>query len=267
MPSERPSVRLNEDPQPVQRANTLRNLTNSVTDTTYKAAVNITKATRDAINADVPLGAWAAAAEASSKAPTLGEIRKGSFADPGWTQHACWQGASGTGQRLSKIRASNVENEPATDDDAMERAIGRRRQSNYRLPRELDIGAKDTAGTAPTESPQSTPVKESYSRELNDDNSQKLVASFDGMISPSGDGDSRPKVTWTRSTIIGLRAFWKWFLTPFGFLVTIYALNVVAWGGMLFLLLLNAAPAMCWALDEQRGWIRDCDNLQSSRRI
>lgn len=267
MPSERPSVRLNEDFQPVQRANTLRNLTNSVTDTTYKAAVSITKATRDAINADVPLGAWAAAAEASSKAPTLGEIRKGSFAESGWTQHACWQGASGTGQRLSKIRASNVENEPATDDDAMERAIGRQRQSDYRRPRELDMGAKDNAGAAPTESPQSTPVKESYSRELKDDNSQKLVASFDGMIFPSGDGDSRPKVTWTRSTMIGLRAFWKWFLTPFGFLVTIYALNVVAWGGMLFLLLLNAAPAMCWALDEQRGWIRDCDNLQSSRRI
>lgn len=40
-----------------------------------------------------------------------------------------------------------------------------------------------------------------------------------------------------QSTARGLRAFWAYFLTPLGFCVTIYGLNVVAWGGMLFLLL------------------------------
>jgi hypothetical protein len=67
-----------------------------------------------------------------------------------------------------------------------------------------------------------------------------------------------PKLPWTTSTAIGLKAFWKWFLTPTGFLITIYGLNVVAWGGMLFLLLCNAAPAMCHPT---------CDDLQSPRRI
>ncbi|KAF2241493.1 hypothetical protein BU26DRAFT_586106 [Trematosphaeria pertusa] len=67
-----------------------------------------------------------------------------------------------------------------------------------------------------------------------------------------------PKVPWTTSTAIGLKAFWKWFLTPAGFLITLYCLNVVAWGGMLFLLLCNAAPAMCHP---------DCNDLQSPRRI
>lgn len=42
------------------------------------------------------------------------------------------------------------------------------------------------------------------------------------------------------STKLGLIAFWKYFTTPVGFLVTIYGLNIVAWGGMLFLLLCNA---------------------------
>jgi hypothetical protein len=88
-----------------------------------------------------------------------------------------------------------------------------------------------------------------------------------GSTQCSVDSVWQAKVPWTRSTVIGLKAFWRWFLTPFGFLVTIYALNVVAWGGMLFLLLCNAAPEMCWALDEQEGWIRDCDHLYSSRRI
>ncbi|KAJ4159185.1 uncharacterized protein LMH87_008093 [Akanthomyces muscarius] len=42
----------------------------------------------------------------------------------------------------------------------------------------------------------------------------------------------------------GLQAFWKFFITPAGFLITIYCLNIVAWGAMLFFLLLKAAPAM-----------------------
>lgn len=75
-----------------------------------------------------------------------------------------------------------------------------------------------------------------------------------------------PKLPWTTSTAIGLKAFWKWFLTPFGFLVTIYGLNVVAWGGMLFLLLCNASPAMCWTSDGHGGKFFDCNNINSPRR-
>ena len=63
----------------------------------------------------------------------------------------------------------------------------------------------------------------------------------------SSDSNTKPKTPWTRSTWIGLKAFWKWFITPFGFFLTIYGLNVVAWGGMLFLLLCNASKYMCWA--------------------
>jgi hypothetical protein len=43
-----------------------------------------------------------------------------------------------------------------------------------------------------------------------------------------------------------------------GFFWTIYGLNVVAWGGMLFLLLCNAAPAMC---------VPTCDDIDSPRRL
>lgn len=50
---------------------------------------------------------------------------------------------------------------------------------------------------------------------------------------------------------------WRWVLTIKGFLITIYGLNVVAWGGMLFLLLCNASPAMC---------IPDCDDKHTSPR-
>lgn len=66
-----------------------------------------------------------------------------------------------------------------------------------------------------------------------------------------------PKHTWQYSTVTGLKAFWGFFITPFGFLVTIYGLNVVAWGGMLFLLLCNASPAMCRPT---------CNDINSPRR-
>ncbi|TVY52017.1 hypothetical protein LSUE1_G010297, partial [Lachnellula suecica] len=53
-----------------------------------------------------------------------------------------------------------------------------------------------------------------------------------------------PKHTKWQATSIALRGFGKFVITPFGFLLTLYALNIVAWGGMLFLILIHATPAM-----------------------
>lgn len=52
------------------------------------------------------------------------------------------------------------------------------------------------------------------------------------------------KEPWSVTIKHGLTAFGKFFITPTGFLVTLYGLNVVAWGAMLFFLELHAAPAM-----------------------
>ncbi len=66
-----------------------------------------------------------------------------------------------------------------------------------------------------------------------------------------------PKYSWQEATVQGLKAFWKFFITPMGCFWTIYGLNIVAWGGMLFLLLCNASPAMCYPT---------CDDIDSPRR-
>lgn len=52
------------------------------------------------------------------------------------------------------------------------------------------------------------------------------------------------KHSWKETSRHALAVGWKFVRTPTGFLMTIYGLNIVAWGAMLFLLLLNAAPAM-----------------------
>ncbi|KAJ6439989.1 COBW domain-containing protein [Purpureocillium lavendulum] len=67
-----------------------------------------------------------------------------------------------------------------------------------------------------------------------------------------------PKHSFGQSMKLGCIAFGHYVLTPLGFVVTIYGLNVVAWGGMLFLLLCNASPAMCHPT---------CDDINSPRRI
>ena len=65
-----------------------------------------------------------------------------------------------------------------------------------------------------------------------------------GSLSTEGDALEDEKEPWTKAALHGLRAFWKFFLTPTGFFIVVYGSNVIAWGAMLFFLELKAAPAM-----------------------
>ena len=53
-----------------------------------------------------------------------------------------------------------------------------------------------------------------------------------------------PSHTFAQSSRLAGIAFGSYVRTPLGFAVTIYGLNVVAWGGMLFLLLCNAGKTL-----------------------
>lgn len=66
-----------------------------------------------------------------------------------------------------------------------------------------------------------------------------------------------PRHSLKESTQLGAIAFWNYACTPLGFFVVLYGLLVVAWGGKLFLLLCNAAPAMCHP---------SCEHIDSPRR-
>jgi len=75
-----------------------------------------------------------------------------------------------------------------------------------------------------------------------------------------------PKHTRGEATKIGLKAFWKFTITPLGFLIVIYGLNVVAWGGMLFLLLIGGGSKfMCYPPGSHGN--KECNNINSPRRI
>lgn len=70
---------------------------------------------------------------------------------------------------------------------------------------------------------------------------KQLTSHTQGSVAGSRTSE---KETWNNAIWHGLCALWKFFLTPTGFCIMIYGLNVVAWGAMLFFLLLKAAPAM-----------------------
>lgn len=69
-----------------------------------------------------------------------------------------------------------------------------------------------------------------------------------------------PRYSWGETIRYGLIDFWAYYNTGFGLFLVIYSLNVVAWGGMLFLLLCNAAPVMC-------APNHDCNDINSPRRV
>ncbi|KAK4690275.1 hypothetical protein P7C71_g6474, partial [Lecanoromycetidae sp. Uapishka_2] len=75
-----------------------------------------------------------------------------------------------------------------------------------------------------------------------------------------------PKHSWGESTKIGAKALWKFTLTPLGFLIVIYGLNVVAWGGMLFLLLIGGGQEFMCYPPGSHG-VKECNNINSPRRI
>lgn len=72
----------------------------------------------------------------------------------------------------------------------------------------------------------------------------KEILQFQRRPTLAEQASSDSKHTWVQTIANGFKALYKFASTPTGFLMTIYGLNIVAWGAMLFFLLLDAAPAM-----------------------
>lgn len=257
---------------------------NSLTQTGRKAAGSIGQATVNALNADPPLGAWAAAAGATSKAPTLTDIRKGAFAEDGWqSREAALARRQSSGDDLGRRRAcrSGSGSGNGSKSKGLSDVFDRDKAGLEAFPVLSEESTRTSAGAGTHEHAPPEEVEEQLEGfDPRDESIRPITAGED----KAGNGDiqhlkspkqrvyssgyiPRPHLPWTTSLKIGLRGFWKWFITPLGFLITIYALNVVAWGGMLFLLLCGAAPAMCWVHSDRRGWYKDCNDINSPRRI
>lgn len=269
--------------RPSQHSSTiysLRNSSNSVAQSARSKAGSfagsVKQTTKDAMDADVPLGAWAAAAETTAKAPTIGDIRQGNFSNNGWSSKGqdgesndgrMRRASSGSSGRIPKLRSAAGAGIPQVDD------VQEHQESEKQAHTSEHIGALDGHSTPPSHVPETnntttadgepslSPIDSALS-----DQQPKPIVSRDQRV-PSSGWRPPPKLPWKKSWGIGLKTFGKWVITPFGFFWTIYGLNVVAWGGMLFLLLCGAAPEMCWAPIGNGEYVRDCNHIDSPRRV
>ncbi|KFY52551.1 hypothetical protein V496_08365 [Pseudogymnoascus sp. VKM F-4515 (FW-2607)] len=224
----------------------------------YAAMTNrLRSASRTFESSTIPVGMWSATASIASSAPSIVDIRRGSYGSDGW---------SSDGQLKEKSRRAS---------------LGRRTTSNSLVAKNgngssgLTEVAENHKLEIPTENVSTNRQLDTIGAEGKPD-TQKPVVQHNTASVPAAGGSATepseeyrtepfdngyefpPKHSWQTSTAIGAKALWKFFITPLGFLVVLYGCNVIAWGGMLFLLLCNASPAMCHPT---------CDDINSPRRV
>jgi len=265
-------------------------------------AQSIKNVTERIIDADVPLGGWSGIANASAQAPTLGDIRRGSFGHSGWDENYHRE------KRLGSVASSMSDGRPG----------GNRRTSSGRMPRRTSTGLSSephpdiqeegshqpgTSGSDNFATLHEEPTQLSHDNNASRQNDIEPFPQVNGEdmsynnTAPEGRGRDQnrkigaikqpstsierastleeeeiptgyivpPKKPWKEASWIGFKAFMRWVFTPFGFLITIYALNVVAWGGMLFLVELGGAPKMCNKNTAENHY-DGCNDLQSPRK-
>lgn len=224
--------------------------------TSASATSRLRSASLKLMDANPPPGMWAATGSTASKAPSLADIRRGSFGSDGWNEETQRKRASSrtsleAGNKSPRWDRANISpleggSEPfpaVTEEPTREQNSG---EANRDALPYTTVDKKDGA------------VELRQSNSMTDKSSDNAVRQ--PLYGPSQYANGYmppPKLPWQQSFAIGAKAFFKWFCTPSGFLITLYGLNVVAWGGMLFLLLCNAAPAMC---------VPSCNDIDSPRR-
>ena len=206
-------------------------------------------------NSNIPVGMWDATGNLASGAPSLQDIRRGSYGSDGW----CHEGQLKDKDRRATLGRKESAPESSLVDGGRPELNGHSSTHAHETLHETSantnsqqarpsISKEDKVRTAAEPEAKGTGIKAS---DLDPALKQKTEPFDNGYQFP-------PKHTWSEATVIGLKAFWKFTWTPLGFFVVLYGLLVVAFGGMLFLLLCNAAPAMCNP---------DCNDINSPRRI
>jgi len=195
-----------------------------------------------------PLGAWQAIGEDTAKGPTIPEIKRGSYSADGWSHEG----------QLEKrhFRPHDIHNRRLSRASSQSRAS----RSTSAVPEEQEgLQARGEARPVHAEKAASKHVSVPPSTSEAAESTQDSIGPNEAGEYPNG--YRFPKThTWTQSFAIFGRAFWKFFCTIKGFLITIYGLNIVAWGAMIFFLLIpGATPAMC------KGY-PDCDDKRYSAR-
>lgn len=201
----------------------------------------------------IPRGASQASAQSIAQAPTLTEVRQGALTT------------------IGEERYLQFENEATPADLQMrrrEQSLGSRRDLKAIQPGSTSVAVtlaspiiENASSSSPevkniTDTASSTSFPETPAPAVEELDPQSSALTRYGTVNslhltPSGAFPNGyrfpPKHTWKEAIALGFQASIRFtFGSVFGFLLVIYALNVVAWGGMIFLLLCGAGDKyMC----------------------
>lgn len=271
--------RLNEPTTP--RQSTTRRNTDSPnsardpgTPNTSSMQGRLRSASRTFQESNPPTGMWIATGQIASSIPSVSDIRRGSFSGDGWSaqgqvaERERRASLIRRGSSTSKRRSSGNDNRAQSPQagielppNAIPEAVA---EAEPQVPKQQQpfvdgsvVQSNTTAGLNGIDKETTPEQRRSYDAHL--DQNESRIETAEARIRPFDNGyQFPPKHSRTEATVIFCKGFWKFFTTPIGFLVVVYGLNIIAWGGMLFLLLCNASPAMCKPT---------CNNINSPRRI
>ncbi|EXA51308.1 hypothetical protein FOQG_10787 [Fusarium oxysporum f. sp. raphani 54005] len=189
------------------------------------------------MNANPQLGMWQATGTAIAQAPNLTELRDaesgGDKIEFNAQGHSARYAVPEPDGELTLVRTATLTRRPTgpkfDKDPFTEEPIA--------IPEEVDVEQGSTREETITEAPGERHHHHFHPREKHRQRLERRQSLYE-----KHKADEKEK--WGPTILNGLKAFWKFFLTPSGFLITLYGLNIVAWGAMLFFLLLNVAPAM-----------------------
>ncbi|OJD17777.1 hypothetical protein AJ78_02129 [Emergomyces pasteurianus Ep9510] len=242
---------------------TRSNRTSKPSNASSTASRRLRSASLKFLESNPPSGMWMATGDIASRAPTINEIRSGCFSEYGWTEEGQMERRGSTAHDIQRRKLSRA-NTFASRAAAVQLNALREQEQRAQLLRtstlpvccnhtdtteETKQTQRDDDASAPSTGHPPHISEKSILRALNTESVQAAETSAAPVPDETGTYPNGyrfpPKHTWNQATIIGLKAFGRFIITPFGLLVTIYGLNIVAWGAMIFFLLLNVAPAMC----------------------
>lgn len=196
------------------------------------------RASLTVMNVNPQLGIWQAAGTAIAHAPNLTELRDVQSGGENISFNA--QGHStrlaavheDTG-RLAIVRSNTWTGPRATTAEAKRNA-----SVTEKIDEECCEAARAAAAAASASSPRASTPKDSATAALeiapsSIGDESELKAGADEKEKKhhhffhKHNHEEHPKAKWGPTIVHGLRAFWKFFTTPSGFIITIYCLNIV----------------------------------------
>ncbi|KAK7703724.1 hypothetical protein SLS57_010831 [Botryosphaeria dothidea] len=250
-PTSRPSF-------PARYGSAARSSTASLATT---ATSRLRSASLKLLDTDLPPGFMAATGGTAARMHSFSEIRRGSLGtgspvSPVSRDESGARRFSRTGTGLSFGRAEREEGVLKEEEGGTGAAAGTELETLRSVTNESRV-QQESQSTAAAEIAKDSTAS-SATRTVTADDAKADDATKPSSHEYANGYQAPPQLPWTTSTALALKAYGKWVITIPGFLITLYGLNVVAWGGMLFLLLCNAAPAMCHPA---------CNDINSPRRI